>query len=63
MIATTASISFEEIIFFLFDLGSKYCDAPASSKTSIALSGNFRSPIYLFDSSTALIIASEEYLI
>ena len=61
--ATTSSISLEVIIFFLFELGKRYCDAPASSKTSMALSGSFRSPIYLFESSTALIIASDEYFI
>ena len=47
---------------FLFVSGSRYCEAPASSITSIALSGSFRSPIYLLDNSTALIIASGEYL-
>ena len=63
MIETTDSISFDVIVFFLLDLGKRYCDAPASSKTSIALSGSFLSPIYLLDSSTALIIASDEYFI
>jgi len=63
MIEITASTSFEVIVFFLLDFGSKYCAAPASSRTSIALSGSFLSPIYLLESSTALIIASDEYLI
>ena len=42
---------------------NKFCDAPASSITSIALSGSFLSLIYLWESSTAAIIASLTYLI
>ena len=59
--AITSSISLTPRDFLRFDATTKRCDAPASSITSIALSGNFRSCIYLADSSTAVLIASKEY--
>ena len=48
----TSSISLTPIVFlFLFSANIIWA-APASSITSIALSGSFLSPIYLFDNST-----------
>ena len=41
--ATTASTSVTPIVFFRFDGGSRRWDAPASSMTSMALSGSSRS--------------------
>ena len=55
--ATVSSISVFPIIFFLLDLAFSICAAAVSSITSIALSGNFLSLIYLEDSSTAVLIA------
>ena len=58
--AIVSSISFSPIIFFLDAFN--FIAAPVSSITSIALSGNFLSLIYLEDNSTAQSIASSEYL-
>ena len=41
--ATTASTSPTPIVFFRRDGGSRRCEAPASSMTSMALSGSSRS--------------------
>ncbi len=62
IVATVASISFVVIFFLRLLSGKSICDAPVSSITSIALSGNLRSWIYLADSSTAALIASFVYL-
>ena len=59
---TTSSISFVPINFFCLFFGSTFCAAPASSMTSIALSGNFLSLINLDDNSAALINAFAENL-
>ena len=59
--AITSSISFTPRDFLRFDATTSLWDAPASSITSIALSGNFRSCIYREESSTAVLIASNEY--
>ena len=62
ILATTASISFWPIFRRLLLSDNKCWAAPASSITSIALSGSFRSLIYLDANSTAVLIASEVYL-
>ena len=56
-----SSISFSVIIFLPFG-GVNLFAAPVSSITTIALSGNFLSFIYLEDNSTAQLIESSEYL-
>ncbi|MNN74635.1 hypothetical protein D3C81_1908570 [compost metagenome] len=43
ILAMTASTSFWPMTFLRLDSGSSICDAPASSITSMALSGSFRS--------------------
>jgi hypothetical protein len=45
ILATTASTSRMPMVFFRRDGGSSICAAPASSITSIALSGSLRSPM------------------
>ena len=62
MVATIASTSFTPIFFLRLASGSSICEAPASSITSIALSGSLRSLMYLADSSTAALMASSVYL-
>ena len=57
ILATISSISCLPITFFCFDFGRMRCAAPASSMTSIALSGKWRSVMYLAESSAALVIA------
>ena len=56
--ATTASISFEVMVLRRRLSGRRCCAAPASSITSIALSGSLRSWMYRADRSTAERIAS-----
>ena len=56
----TSSISFVPINFFCLFFGNIFCAAPASSITSIALSGNFLSLMNLADNSTALTNALDE---
>ncbi|MNK50568.1 hypothetical protein D3C87_694460 [compost metagenome] len=51
--ATMASISGTLITFLRLLTGNKRCPAPASSITSMALSGRWRSLMYLAESSTA----------
>ena len=58
--ATTSSMSISEILDVLF---FKRFRDPASSITSIALSGRFLSFIYLLDNSAAVFKALSEYLI
>ena len=60
MDATIFSMSSSLIVFFLLEIGTNFCLAPASSTTSIALSGSFESCKYLFESSTADLSASFE---
>jgi len=43
--ATIFSTSISDIVFFLLDFGKSCCLAPASSTTSIALSGKYLSLI------------------
>jgi hypothetical protein len=62
ILATVSSISFLPTVFFCFDLGRMRCAAPASSMTSMALSGRWRSLMYLADNSAALARAEAEYL-
>ncbi len=61
-LATTSSISLLPMVFLRFGLGRMRCAAPASSITSMALSGKKRSLIYLADSSTAVVSALALYL-
>jgi hypothetical protein len=58
ILATTASMSRMPTCFLRLRSGSSIWLAPASSITSIALSGSLRSVMYLADSSTAALIAS-----
>ena len=51
--ATTASISAGPMVAVRRSAGSSFCAAPASSMTSIALSGRWRSLRCLADSATA----------
>ncbi len=62
ILAMISSTSFLPIVFFCFDFGRMRCAAPASSMTSIALSGRWRSLMNLAESSAAAVIAPEEYL-
>ena len=59
--ATISSISLLPIVFFCFDFGKMRCAAPASSMTSIALSGKCLSLIYLAESSAAVLSALAVY--
>ena len=59
---TTSSICLTEIVFFRADLGLMFIFAPASSITSMALSGIKRSLMYLSASSAAVLSALSEYL-
>ncbi len=63
MVATVDSISLTPMVFLRRFSGTSICAAPLSSITSMALSGNLRSPIYLADNSTACLRASFVYLI
>ena len=60
--ATISSISVLLITFFCFDFGRIFCAAPASSMTSIALSGRWRSLMNRADSSAAVVSAAGAYL-
>ncbi len=53
ILATISSISVLLITFFCFDFGRIFCAAPASSITSIALSGRWRSLMKRAESSAA----------
>ena len=63
ILAIISSISLTPITFFFLLGGNKLWAAPASSITSIALSGSFLSWIYLFASSTETFKHSLEYFI
>ena len=63
MDATIFSISISEIVFFLLDFVSNFCLAPASSTTSIALSGRKRSFICFDANEAAAFKAPSVYLI
>ena len=56
--ATISSTSFNVTVFRRLFSGSSMREAPTSSITSIALSGSFRSLMYLAESSTAARMAS-----
>ena len=56
-----SSISNLPIVFFCLDLGKMRCAAPASSITSIALSGKCLSLIKRADNSAADVSAEAEY--
>ena len=58
---TTCSISATPIVFFRREGGSNLWEAPASSITSMALSGRWRSLMYRSASSVAKRIACREY--
>ena len=62
ILAMISSISALLITFFCFDFGRIFCAAPASSITSMALSGRWRSLMYLADSSAAACRAPRAYL-
>ncbi len=62
ILAITTSKSLTPNNFFLLYSGNNICEAPSSSITSIALSGNFLSLIYLILNSTAAFIAAFVYL-
>ncbi|MNN45033.1 hypothetical protein D3C81_1593490 [compost metagenome] len=59
---TMSSISPLPMVFFCLDLGRMRCAAPASSITSIALSGRWRSVMKRADSSAAAVSAEAAYL-
>ena len=59
---TMSSISALPMTFFCRDLGRMRWAAPASSMTSMALSGRWRSLMNLADSSAAADSAADEYL-
>ena len=61
ILAMMSSISLSPMTFFCLDLGKMRCAAPASSITSIALSGKWRSLIYLAESSAAVLRAPIVY--
>ena len=63
ILAITFSISLIPIVFFLSFSGSIICAAPASSITSIALSGNFLSCICFTERSIDAWIASLVYFV
>ena len=60
--ATISSISVLLITFFCFERGRIFCAAPASSMTSIALSGRWRSLMNRAESSAAVVSAAGAYL-
>ena len=60
--ATISSISVLLMTFFCFDFGRIFCAAPASSMTSIALSGRCRSLMKRAESSAAVVSAAGAYL-
>ena len=62
ILATISSTSRRLIVFFCLFLGRMRCAAPASSMTSIALSGRWRSLMNLADSSAAACSAAGAYL-
>ena len=62
ILATISSISVLLITFFCFDFGRIFCAAPASSITSIALSGRWRSLMKRAESSAAVVSAAGAYL-
>ena len=62
ILATISSTSVRVIVFFCLFFGRMRCAAPASSITSIALSGRCRSLMYLADSSAAACSAPSAYL-
>ena len=57
ILATTASISLAPMVFFRLASVTSIWLAPASSITSIALSGSLRSVMYLAERSTAVLMA------
>ncbi len=59
---TMSSISPLPMVFFCLDFGRMRCAAPASSITSIALSGRWRSVMKRADSSAAAVRAAAAYL-
>ena len=61
ILATISSISVLLMIFFCLDLGRIFCAAPASSMTSIALSGRWRSLMKRAESSAAVVSAAGAY--
>ena len=62
ILATISSTSLRVIVFFCLFFGRMRCAAPASSITSIALSGRWRSLMNLADSSAAACSAVERVL-
>ena len=62
ILATISSISVLLITFFCLDFGRIFCAAPASSITSIALSGRCRSLMKRAASSAAVVSAAGAYL-
>jgi hypothetical protein len=62
ILATISSTSLRLIVFFCLFFGRMRCAAPASSITSIALSGRCRSLMYLAESSAAACSAAGAYL-
>ena len=62
ILETMSSMSFLPTTFFCLSLGRMRWAAPASSMTSIALSGRCRSLMYLADSSAAADSAEPVYL-
>mmetsp|Transcript_44538 Transcript_44538/g.104540 ORF Transcript_44538/g.104540 Transcript_44538/m.104540 type:complete len:229 (+) Transcript_44538:1301-1987(+) len=62
ILATMSSTSVRVMVFFCLLLGRMRCAAPASSMTSMALSGRWRSLMYLADSSAAACSAPSAYL-
>ena len=62
ILATISSTSFLPMTFFCFDFGRIFCAAPASSMTSIALSGRWRSLMKRAASSAAEVSAAGAYL-
>ena len=62
ILATISSTSARVMVFFCLFLGRMRCAAPASSMTSMALSGRWRSLMYLADSSAAACSAPSAYL-
>ena len=62
ILATISSTSARVMVFLRLATGRMRCAAPASSMTSMALSGRWRSVMYFAESSAALLIAAAEYL-
>ena len=61
ILATMSSISVLLMVFLRLDTGSMRCAAPASSMTSMALSGKWRSLMYLALNSAAACNAANAY--